>query len=61
MDKKALMIPAPEFAVRLAMGEMADVIFTSTNVSSKKIESTGFDFNYPDLIPALENLLESEH
>ncbi len=53
----AIMLPAPEFVLRVAMGEMADVVFDSTRVSSKKIEATGFKFLFPDLLPALKDLL----
>lgn len=58
LDKSALIVPSPEFAMRLAMGEMADVVLTGSNVSSKKIEATGFDFKFPLLDTALEDLLK---
>ncbi|MBK9015516.1 MAG: DUF1731 domain-containing protein [Saprospiraceae bacterium] len=35
LGKPAILLPAPEFALRAAMGEMADVVFDSTRVSSK--------------------------
>lgn len=57
VGKPAIMLPAPEFVLRLAMGEMADVVFDSTRVSSKKIEAAGFIFLFPDLQPALRDLL----
>jgi len=57
VGKPAIMLPAPEFVLRAAMGEMADVVFDSTRVSSKKIEATGFKFLFPDLQPALRDLL----
>ncbi|MBK9014279.1 MAG: TIGR01777 family protein [Saprospiraceae bacterium] len=57
LGKPAILLPAPEFALRAAMGEMADVVFDSTRVSSKKIEATGFRFQFPDLLPALGDLL----
>jgi len=53
-----LMAPAPAFALRLAMGEMADVILNSNRVSSKKIEASGFEFRFPVLAPALTDLLK---
>lgn len=52
-----LMIPAPSFALRIVMGEMADAVLGSTNVSSQKIENQGFSFLYGDAHKALENLL----
>ena len=58
LNKSALVVPSPSFAMRLAMGEMADVVLTGSNVSSKKIEATGFKFEYPKLKPALEDILK---
>lgn len=52
-----LAIPAPAFALRLAMGEMADVILNSNRISSKKITDSGFEFRFPELAPALTDLL----
>ena len=57
LGKPALLLPAPEFALRAVMGEMADVVFDSARVSSKKIEAAGFKFSFPDLLPALRDLL----
>jgi hypothetical protein len=57
LRKPALIVPAPEFALRAAMGEMADVVFDSTRVSSEKIEKAGFKFHFPELLPALDDLL----
>lgn len=57
VGKPAIMLPAPAFVLRAAMGEMADVVLDSTRVSSKKIESKGFKFLFTDLQPALRDLL----
>lgn len=57
VGKPAILLPAPEVVLRAAMGEMADVVFDSTRVSSKKIEAAGFKFLFPDLLPALKDLL----
>lgn len=57
LGKPALIVPAPAFALRAAMGEMADVVFDSTRVSSAKIEEAGFKFQHPNLTPALKDLL----
>ena len=57
LGKPAVLLPAPEFALRAVMGEMADVVFDSTRVSSKKIEAVGFNFNFPGLLPALKDLI----
>lgn len=55
--KPVLLMPAPRFALRLALGEMADAILVSTNVSSAKIEATGFQFEFPHLLPALKDVI----
>lgn len=57
LDKSALLIPSPSFAMRLAMGEMAAVVLSGSKVVSEKIEKAGFNFQYPKLKPALENIL----
>ncbi|MEL6922700.1 MAG: TIGR01777 family oxidoreductase [Bacteroidota bacterium] len=56
LDKPSLIVPAPTFGLRLAMGEMADVVLDGSKVSSEKIESTGFQFQFPDFIPAIRDL-----
>jgi uncharacterized protein len=53
-----LMMPTPDFALRLAMGEMADVVLNSSKVSSQKIESQGFKFGFPDFVPAIQDILK---
>ena len=52
----ALPIPVPIFALRMALGDMADTVLTSTRLNVDKIVQTGFEFEYPDLVPALKNL-----
>ncbi len=52
-----LLNPVPSFALRMAMGEMADVVLTSNNVSSKKIQEENFTFEYPSVDTALKDLL----
>ncbi len=52
-----LLIPAPAFALRLGMGEMADVVLGSTRVSPQKIENQGFMFRFPEAVEALTHLL----
>jgi uncharacterized protein len=51
-----LLLPAPAFALRLGMGEMADVVLGSTRVSSQKIENQGFRFRFPEALGALKDL-----
>lgn len=50
--------PLPEFAARLAFGEMADeILLASQNVVPAKLLASGFKFNYPELVLALRRVL----
>lgn len=55
---KPLLLPnIPELPMKLILGDMHMLLFESQRVCSKKIENQGFHFIYPNLMPALENLL----
>ena len=49
-------VPAPAFAVRLALGEMADVVLNGQRVLPAKAESLGFTFRYPRIEQALREI-----
>lgn len=50
-------LPAPAFALRLAMGEMADALaLGGQRVVPAKALAQGFRFEYPSLEPALRNV-----
>lgn len=52
------LLPAPAFALRLALGEMADaLLLSSTRAEPRKLTAAGFAFQHPDLREALEHLL----
>ncbi len=48
----------PRLALRLAMGEMADVVLTSNKVSVEKLLSTGYTFKFPQIDLATQHLLQ---
>jgi len=51
--------PAPPFALRLALGEMADsLLLASQRVYPTKLQRLGFRFLHPDLEPALAAVLK---
>jgi uncharacterized protein (TIGR01777 family) len=51
-------LPAPKPALRLAMGEMADhLLLKSCHALPKALLEDGFDFAFPELEPALRDLL----
>lgn len=54
----AIILPAPALALRVAMGEMADAVLTSTKVSADKILAAGFKFEHPELTETLKHLLK---
>jgi uncharacterized protein (TIGR01777 family) len=49
--------PVPGFALKLLFGEMAEVIVGSQRVIPKAARSAGYQFQYPELRPALVRLL----
>ncbi|MGH9946587.1 MAG: TIGR01777 family oxidoreductase [Pyrinomonadaceae bacterium] len=52
-------LPLPEFAVHMLMGEMGDaLLLDSTRVIPKRLADAGFEFKYPDLKTALENAVQ---
>jgi uncharacterized protein (TIGR01777 family) len=46
-------LPAPAFALKLAMGESADLLLTGQFVLPACLQQAGFKFTYPDLESAL--------
>jgi uncharacterized protein len=51
------LFPAPKFALKLALGEMADFLFASSRVIPQAAQQAGFSFNYPELGGALRELV----
>jgi uncharacterized protein (TIGR01777 family) len=50
-------LPAPAIALRLALGEMAEVVLSSQRVVPRKALELGYRFRFPDLDGALRDLL----
>jgi uncharacterized protein (TIGR01777 family) len=50
-------LPVPAFALRLALGEMADSVLASTRLRPERLLATGFRFRFPDLEGALRHVL----
>ena len=57
MGKSALLLPAPAFAMKLAMGEMSHTVLDSARCSAEKLLGTGFRFSHPEIDGALRDLL----
>lgn len=51
-------IPAPEFALKLALGGVADaLLLPSAKVMPERLLETGFEFTHPDIDSELEHIL----
>jgi uncharacterized protein len=51
------LVSAPEFMVRLALGEFADTLLTGQQVLPQRLVDAGFTFNFPTIEAALTDLL----
>ncbi|HEX5226690.1 MAG TPA: TIGR01777 family oxidoreductase [Bryobacteraceae bacterium] len=52
-------LPAPAFALKLVLGEMSEMLLASQRVLPAVAKSSGFNFRFPDLHSALEDLFGS--
>ncbi len=55
-NNKFISIFIPTFLIKIFLGEFSIEVLKSTNVSSKKVEETGFEFQYPNIEKAIEQL-----
>jgi uncharacterized protein (TIGR01777 family) len=56
--KRPALLPVPSFALRAALGEMAnELLLSSARVAPKKLLESGYRFRYPELEGALRHLL----
>lgn len=51
--------PVPAFGLKLAFGEMSQVLLESQRVLPKKLEEAGYVFHHPEIGPALEDVIEA--
>jgi len=56
MGKSVWLPNVPPFALKALLGEMSQIVLSSQLVSSEKIESAGYNFNYTNLSRALGDL-----
>lgn len=54
--KRPSLLPAPAFALRLALGEMADLILTGQRAVPGRLLELGFEFRFPELDAALQDI-----
>lgn len=58
--KKALVVPAPPFAIKLAMGEMSSMLLNSQRCSNRKIADAGYQFRFRTINAALKHIFKSK-
>lgn len=51
---KAAVVPVPPFAIKLAMGEMSEMLLSSQRCSAAKIMESGYRFKYAEIGKALK-------
>jgi uncharacterized protein (TIGR01777 family) len=56
--RRPALLPVPKLALRLLFGDMSDVLLASQRVLPKAARAAGFQFRYPQLGPALADLLK---
>ena len=49
-------IGVPGFVLKIVLGEMAAMVLGGNRVSSQKIQKAGFEYECPDLVPALKHI-----
>jgi uncharacterized protein len=52
------LMPAPGFALRVAVGEMAESILTGQRVMPARAQALGYHFRYPDINQAFRGIFE---
>lgn len=51
--------PVPSFALRIVLGEVATMVLEGQRAIPKRLQNLGFTFQFPDLGPALRDILSS--
>jgi len=56
LNRLFLPIPVPKFALKMALGQLSEVLLFSTNASAEKAINAGFEFRFKELEEALRDL-----
>jgi uncharacterized protein (TIGR01777 family) len=56
--RRPAIFPVPALAIKALYGEMSEVVLTSQRVLPKAAEAAGYRFHFPELRPALRDLLQ---
>ncbi|MDA1264003.1 MAG: TIGR01777 family oxidoreductase [Planctomycetota bacterium] len=57
--RRPAFLPTPPFALRLALGERAEILTTGQHVLARRAIEQGFVFDHPEIEPALVDLVRS--
>ena len=57
LEKPVILPPVPGPALRLLLGEFSSTLLTGQRVVPTKLLEAGYDFHFPALTPALQDLL----
>ncbi|MGU9938741.1 TIGR01777 family oxidoreductase [Empedobacter brevis] len=57
LNKPFFLPNIPAFVMKMALGEMSDLVLKGSRIDVEKIQLTGFEFQYPTLEKALNDLL----
>jgi len=57
LHRRIVLPPVPSFALRLMLGEMADLVIKGSRVTSTRISKSDFEFRFPHFQEAIGNLL----
>ena len=60
LHRRLVLPKVPAFGLKLALGEMSDIVLASQRVSAQKVLAQGFRFEFPELRGALEALYGGE-
>ena len=56
--RRPILFPAPAFALRMVLGEMADeLLLSSARVVPERLRSAGYSFRHPEVEEALRSVL----
>ncbi|HBH82459.1 MAG: TIGR01777 family protein [Bacteroidetes bacterium GWE2_41_25] len=58
LNKSFFNPPVPAFILRMALGNMADLVLKGSRISSEKLIGTGFKFRFSNLKEAIKNALD---
>jgi uncharacterized protein (TIGR01777 family) len=53
-------LPAPAFALKLALGEMSAVVLDSSRVMPTKLQEIGYEFNFAEVEAAIKDIMKRE-